>query len=591
MADTATTGMMAGPGDRDQKAHRTRRRRRGLSAVLAAAMTATGVIALAAPQAAAATITVTTTADSPAAGECSLREAFVAANTDSGVGGCAAGSAGDMITFAPGVSGVIQLGSTLPALTSNVTIAGPGADVLTIRGDRGPSPSVVRNLEIAAAAAVTIRDVTIERIDGDLGGAIGNLGTLTLERVVLSDNAALGITASNSLGGGVANKGVLTIRSSTIVGNEASFGGGLSNEGTLTVVNSTVADNDGSFGGGLFNGGTATLTHVTLTGNRASLNDGGISPLPVATTAVSGSIIGGNSTTLGDRPNCGLGITNGGNNLSFGGGCGPIGDDDPLLGSLDDNGGSTPTMLPAPGSPALDAISLSGGACATSVTSDQRGVARPQGDGCDIGAVEVADAAAPDELAPEITITSPASGATYLLGATVVADYGCVDEDDGSGVATCGGDLPAGDRIDTSAVGPKTFSVTATDVAGNSDTKSVDFQVAYGFSGFASPVDPGAVNVAKAGRTIPLKFTVTDALGNSVSTLTAVTASAVRYPCEAGVQTDPLEEYAAGKSGLQNLGNGDYQFNLQSSKTWTACWTLGIDLGDGIQRTATFQFR
>ena len=60
---------------------------------------------------------------------------------------------------------------------------------------------------------------------------------------------------------------------------------------------------------------------------------------------------------------------------------------DPLLGPLTDNGGPTPTRLPAAGSPLVDAIP-------TTVTNlcngtDQRGISRPQGPGCDIGSVEV----------------------------------------------------------------------------------------------------------------------------------------------------------------------------------------------------------
>ena len=64
---------------------------------------------------------------------------------------------------------------------------------------------------------------------------------------------------------------------------------------------------------------------------------------------------------------------------------------DPGLGTLGANGGPTQTMLPQPESPVIDAIPAA--ACQTGVASgitvDQRGVTRPQGPGCDIGAVEV----------------------------------------------------------------------------------------------------------------------------------------------------------------------------------------------------------
>ncbi|MCB0115086.1 MAG: hypothetical protein KDD84_13385, partial [Caldilineaceae bacterium] len=63
---------------------------------------------------------------------------------------------------------------------------------------------------------------------------------------------------------------------------------------------------------------------------------------------------------------------------------------DAKLGPLADNGGDTPTHLPADDSPALDQIPAGVNRCGESINSDQRGVTRPQGTGCDIGAVEMA---------------------------------------------------------------------------------------------------------------------------------------------------------------------------------------------------------
>jgi len=65
-------------------------------------------------------------------------------------------------------------------------------------------------------------------------------------------------------------------------------------------------------------------------------------------------------------------------------------------------------------------------------------------------------------------------------------------------------------------------------------------------------------NVAKAGRAVPLKWRVTDARGAPVTTLTSVGVTASSLSCARGSTPDEIEEYAAGGSGLQNLGNGYY---------------------------------
>jgi fibronectin type 3 domain-containing protein len=82
-----------------------------------------------------------------------------------------------------------------------------------------------------------------------------------------------------------------------------------------------------------------------------------------------------------------------------------------------------------------------------------------------------------DTADPTVTIDSPADGAVLARGVTVNADYSCSDEAGGSGLATCVGDVPDGSAIATSTLGAKTFSVTATDNAGNDFTKTVNYTV------------------------------------------------------------------------------------------------------------------
>ena len=113
-----------------------------------------------------------------------------------------------------------------------------------------------------------------------------------------------------------------------------------------------------------------------------------------------------------------------------------------------------------------------------------------------------------------------------------------------------------------------------------------------GFDGFFDPVDnPPVANVVKAGSTVPLKWRLTDASGNPITDLTAVTVMARTRPCALGETDDLPEEYAAGASGLQNLGDGYYQFNWKTPKSYArSCKTLHLDLGEGLTHTALFTF-
>jgi hypothetical protein len=122
----------------------------------------------------------------------------------------------------------------------------------------------------------------------------------------------------------------------------------------------------------------------------------------------------------------------------------------------------------------------------------------------------------------------------------------------------------------------------------------------YYFRGFGIPVDSATLNVAKAGRSIPLKWQVFDEIVEPVTDLdpAVVKLSSVEIDCDAsGGGTDAIEEYASGQSGLQNLGDGVYQLNWSTSKNYAGtCRQLRLDLGernpDGstYYRTADFQF-
>ncbi len=245
----------------------------------------------------AATITVDSTADDydqGPNGNCTLREAVIAANTDTAVDACPAGNGADTIVVPAGTYTLTicppGAADGDPAtcdldVTSDLTIQGADAETTII--DAGGRSRVV---DIASRGhVVTLRDVTITggsatSVDGDntsiLGGGIrSTAGSLTLDHVVVSGNAA-------SSGGGIANEaGSVTVRDSTIEANSAGIPGGAglwSDSGSVTVSGSNFIDNGqagvitdpgeppGYTGGGAIglSGGSLVVTSTTFSQNQ-----------------------------------------------------------------------------------------------------------------------------------------------------------------------------------------------------------------------------------------------------------------------------------------------------------------------------------
>ena len=115
----------------------------------------------------------------------------------------------------------------------------------------------------------------------------------------------------------------------------------------------------------------------------------------------------------------------------------------------------------------------------------------------------------------------------------------------------------------------------------------------FAFTGFAAPIDNDTANTAKSGRTIPVGWHLELADGTPVSdpgSFTSLSSQAGSGAC-AGLPSDAIETYAGG-SGLQYLGNGDWQFNWQTPKSYAGqCRTLILTLDDGSTHTAAFEFR
>jgi hypothetical protein len=134
-------------------------------------------------------------------------------------------------------------------------------------------------------------------------------------------------------------------------------------------------------------------------------------------------------------------------------------------------------------------------------------------------------------------------------------------------------------------------SCGATDLAGNTATASASYRVVYGFSGFNAPTqNPAVLNVLKAGRSVPLRWRVVNAQGAPVTNLASASVAAIAISCPSATE-NRIGVYGGGSGQLQNLGNGYYQLDWQSSSSLRgACRRLELNLGDGVVRPALFKF-
>jgi hypothetical protein len=341
-------------------------------------------MAWSAPPAVAATYTVNTTGDPVGTGctggTCSLRQAITATN---------GGAGGDTIVL-PAARIVLSLG--ILSVDKPVTIAGAGTRVSIVDAN---STSGIINFS-AAASPSAVQDVTFTGGRSSSAPGVVNDATLRLTAV-----AVTGIVATNFAAGGIynGNTGSLTLERSLVSGNSvATVGAGIYNLNALTVVNSTISGNTANTsgstweGGGIYTDGTATIVNSTVTGNSAN-RGGGISVGSFSTATLQNTIVAENvATGVGQPGNCRFSgtLTSQGGNLEDTNTCNLVQATDlrntaPALGPLQDNAGPTDTRALVLGSLAIDR----GGATGCPPT-DQRGVARPQQGGCDIGAYEFA---------------------------------------------------------------------------------------------------------------------------------------------------------------------------------------------------------
>ncbi len=438
--------------------------------------------------------------------------------------------------------GIFNSGGTLTITSSTVSSNG-GTGIFNAGGTLTLTNSMVSGNNghgIRGGGTITVIDSTIS---GNNNNGIHNSGAMTVTGSTISGDSdnegiintgTITVTDSTISGhsrGGIINHGTMTVTVSTISGN---LGGGIHNSGTMAVTNSTISDNSaGSDGGGVSNFGTLNVTNSTISGNNAnSGSGGGIFNNDGATVRLVNTIVARNTASL--RPDCRGVITSLGRNLiGDTTGCGftpsATGDlvnVDPLLGLLRDNGGPTLTHALLSGSPAIDT-----GDDASCPATDQRGVARPQGAQCDIGAFEFVGTIPPRAFDQAVTTTGdrpvnitlaasdPDTGDTLTF--IIVSPPASGDLFMGNSVAgeklTTGDSPITGDTVTYKArlgfAGTDRFSFKANDGTADSNIATVTILVngptvqgAVTLEGMPEPISGARITFSSGGQVIGLVF-------------------------------------------------------------------------------------
>jgi hypothetical protein len=214
-----------------------------------------------------------------------------------------AAAAGDTIVFAPGLSGIITPAGTL-TVANNVTIQGPGSDVISVRGGKAHQVFVINSGVNATISGLTITNgsvTTDENLNLFGGGAIDNEGNLALLGDVVSNSTAVGEFVE---GGGIFsnNDTSLSLVNCVVWGNTASTdgiaeGGGISSFGSPSLVNCLVSGNTATGtslgrGGGIGSFGLVlSVSGCTITGNQAISDAGETQGGGLVDVTVTGSIV------------------------------------------------------------------------------------------------------------------------------------------------------------------------------------------------------------------------------------------------------------------------------------------------------------
>ncbi len=472
------------------------------------------------------------------------------------------------------------LTATVSGVTTNpVTVAGGGSSsnfsVFTVNS--GTTRAAIANLTIANGHINT------------QGGAINNLGSLAVTDCTFSNNYAAGYAGSGNGGGAIYNDGTLTITGSTFSGNSAAPGGAIDvDSGQVTIENSTFSGNsafDSRAGGAIFINTSAGVTvgDSTFSGNSAT-GGGGI--YNYGTLTASNTILAGNAG--GD---CGAG----GSGLcpSNGSSGNVVGVGTTSLAPLGSYGGTTQTMIPLPGSPAICAGLQAN--IPSGVTTDQRGQPNTNttyagynaGTPCvDSGAVQtnysLSFSTEPAPISPAAAIYQ---NANFEAGATL-------DESGspftGSAVSiplSLSGSGSLSNNTTTTASGVATYSTLQVSAAGTND----QLMATLALNPAISSTSP-AISVASS------SFDVTATSAPSVTSANAATfnlGSAGTFTVTtSGSPTPSLSENGALPGGVTFTDNGDGTATLSGTPAagTSGSYSIAITANNGISPNGTQSF-
>lgn len=238
-------------------------------------------------------------------GNCTLREAIQAANTDTAVDLCPAGSGADVITLSAGTYALTRTGADEDLnQTGDLDIT----SILTIRGVDRSTTSIAANtlldraIHILSGAQVTLQAMSIAN-GGDGTNNQLDGGTIKSETASLSlMNVDLSYGAAGRNGGGIYNDGgTIAITSESIIRDNTANGNGggiYSASGSVTIDNSIINNNvaPAGNGGGIHNASMLKVSNTWIHDNTTNQNGAGI--YNTATAIITGTVLDANSAGL-----------------------------------------------------------------------------------------------------------------------------------------------------------------------------------------------------------------------------------------------------------------------------------------------------